>query len=82
MASNPSNTIVIDGKEYSLDDLNDETKQLIGSIRGVDTEITRLRRQLAIAQTARNAYARSVAAKLPKDGEAEAVTVVEESTEA
>ncbi|MCB2075621.1 MAG: hypothetical protein H6917_05990 [Novosphingobium sp.] len=82
MASNPNQTIVIDGKEYALDALNDETRQLIGSIRGVDVEITRLRRQIAIAQTARAAYARSVAASLPKDGEAAAAAEAEATSEA
>ena len=82
MASNPNQTIVIDGKEYALDALTDETKQLLGSIRGVDAEIQRLRRQLAIAQTARAAYARSVATQLPKEGDAAATADAAESTEA
>lgn len=74
MATAPGRrTIVIDGKEYDIDALTDETKQLIGNVQGVDAEIARLRRQLAIAQTARAAYARSVANQLSKDeGEAEA----------
>ncbi|MCB2080231.1 MAG: hypothetical protein KDE55_21360 [Novosphingobium sp.] len=73
MATSP--TITIDGKDYALDALTDETKQLLGSIRAVDQEITRLRRQLAIAQTARAAYARNVARSLPGDSETTPVDV-------
>lgn len=67
MASNPQRTITIDGKSYALDALTDETKQLLGNVRAVDREIARLRQQLAIAQTARSAYARAVADALPKE---------------
>ena len=82
MASNPNQTIVIDGKNYALDALTEETKQLLGSIQGVDSEIMRLRRQLAIAQTARAAYARSVASQLAKEQGAETASEATEAAEA
>ena len=66
MASQPRRTIKIDGKDYALDALTDETKQLLTNIRVVDREIVRLRTQLAIAQTARAAYARAVSDVLPQ----------------
>lgn len=52
--------IMIDDKEYDLDKLSEATKAQITSMRLADAEIQRLNIQLAIAQTARNAYALSV----------------------
>lgn len=49
-------TITINGKTYETETLSDIAKQHIASIRFVDTEIDRLRQQLAVLQTARNAY--------------------------
>lgn len=59
-------TITIDGKQYVLEDLSQNAQQQIGNLRVTDQEIERLNRQLAIAQTARAAYARALAAELPK----------------
>jgi|TARA_R100001440_G_scaffold28026_1_gene45556 hypothetical protein len=58
--------IDIDGKSYELDKLSDEAKSQLGNIRAVDAEIQRLDRQKAIAQTARNAYARALQEELAK----------------
>jgi hypothetical protein len=52
--------ITIDDKEYDLDKLTDATKAQLTSMRLADAEIQRLNIQLAIAQTARNAYALAV----------------------
>ncbi|MCZ4271947.1 DUF6447 family protein [Maritalea porphyrae] len=52
-----NNTITIDGKEFSIDDLSDQAKAQLGNLQAADTEISRLQVQMAIAQTARNAYA-------------------------
>jgi len=49
-------TITINGKTYETETLSDIAKQHIASIRFVDTEVDRLRQQLAVLQTARNAY--------------------------
>ena len=65
-------TIKIDGKDYALDALTDETKTLLSNIRVVDREITRLRQQLAIAQTARAAFANGVKNALPAEEAASA----------
>ncbi|GLQ17213.1 DUF6447 family protein [Maritalea porphyrae] len=51
------NTITIDGKEFNLADLSDQAKSQLGNLQAADAEISRLNAQLAIAQTARNAYA-------------------------
>jgi hypothetical protein len=50
-------TVTIDDKEYDLDKLSDATKGQLTSMRLADAEIQRLNIQLAITQTARNAYA-------------------------
>jgi hypothetical protein len=63
-------TIKIDGKDYALDALTAETKTLLSNIRVVDREITRLRQQLAIAQTARAAFANGVKNALPAEADA------------
>ena len=56
--------IEIDGKEYALDDLSDETKKRLQAIRFTETEIQRLQALLAIAQTARASYAKALAESL------------------
>lgn len=53
-------TITIDNKEYDTEKLSDTTKAQLTSMRLADAEIQRLNIQLAIAQTARNAYALAV----------------------
>ena len=60
-------TITINDKEYILDDLSDAAKAQLGSLQLTDLEIVRLQQQLAIAQTARNAYAQAVNSELPQD---------------
>jgi len=59
-------TITIDNKEYKLADLSDEAKAQIGSIQVVDQKIADLNSQLAIMQTARNAYSQALTSLLPK----------------
>ncbi len=53
-------TITIDGKEYSLDDLNDVAKENVGSLQFVQAEINRLQAQLAVYNTAANAYSKAL----------------------
>jgi hypothetical protein len=53
-------TITIDGKEYDVDTLSDETKAQLGSLQYVDSELARLQAQAATLQTARMAYARAL----------------------
>ena len=60
-------TITINDKEYILDELSDAAKAQLGSLQLTDQEIIRLQQQLAIAQTARNAYAQALNEELPKD---------------
>ena len=54
-------TIKINNTEYNTDTLPDSAKQQLQMLALTDAEIKRLQTQLAIAQTARNAYARALA---------------------
>lgn len=58
--------ITIDGTEYNAADLSDDAKQQIANLRVTDAELERLNIQLAIAQTARNAYAKALSEAMPK----------------
>lgn len=60
------NLITIDGKEYDPEKLSSEAKIQLGALSATDQEINRLKMQLAIAQTARNAYAKALQEALPK----------------
>lgn len=57
-------TITIDDKEYDTEKLSDATRAQLTSMRLADAEIQRLNIQLAITQTARNAYALAVRKEL------------------
>jgi len=58
--------ITIDGNDYALDDLSADARAQIVNLRVTDQEIARLQTQLAIAQTARAAYAQALKAALDK----------------
>jgi hypothetical protein len=58
--------IHIDGKDYDTDARSDDAKAQLQAIQVTDQEIQRLNIQLAIAQTARNAYAKALGELLPK----------------
>lgn len=63
--------ITINGTSYSSAKLSDAAKAQIVNIQVVDAEIARLNQQLAIAQTARNAYSNALISEV-KGGKAEA----------
>ena len=54
-------TIKINNQDYDTDTLPEAAKQQLQMLALTDAEIKRLQAQLAIAQTARNAYARALA---------------------
>ena len=58
--------ITIDGKEYDPEELSAEAKAQLGALAATDQEINRLKIQMAIAQTARNTYAKELQDLLPK----------------
>jgi len=67
MAEDNEQTIKIDDKEYDIESLSDDAKKQIISMRVADQEIIALNHKLAIAQTARNAYAAAIRENLPED---------------
>lgn len=57
-------TLTIDGKPYEADALSKAAKQQLVNLQVADQEIARLKTQLALAQTARNAYGQALKAEL------------------
>ena len=59
--------ITIDGKEYETDSLSDDAKNNVLNVQYCDQKMAELKRELVMAQTARNAYAQALKGSLPKD---------------
>jgi hypothetical protein len=59
-------TVTIDGKEYKLDELSNEAKASLQSIKYVDSEIARLNATVAALKTARGVYAQLISKELSK----------------
>lgn len=57
-------SITINDKEYKLEELSELARTQVANVQIVDGEIVRLQQQLAIAQTARNAYFASLIAEV------------------
>jgi hypothetical protein len=53
-------TITIDGKEYDTDQLSEEAKAQLASIQFVDKKIETLKNEIAVMNTARQAYAKTL----------------------
>ncbi len=60
-------TITIDGKEYELDQLSENARAQLIMLQAAEGEMRRLQQLLAIAQTARNAYAQALKAALENE---------------
>jgi hypothetical protein len=56
--------VTIDGTEYDVESLSDEAKAQLTSLQVVDQKIAEAKQQLAILQTARNAYGNDLKAIL------------------
>ena len=50
--------ITIDGRDYDVEEISENVKAQLTSLQFVDNEIKRLSAQIAVLQTARNAYGR------------------------
>jgi len=66
MAKKDAQTITIDGRDYELAELSETARNQLVNLRVTDQEIQRLNQQLAIAQTARTAYANALKQELPE----------------
>ncbi|WP_295179972.1 DUF6447 family protein, partial [Shimia sp.] len=60
-------TVTIDDVEYPLEALSETARAQLNNLTAVDEEIARLQAQLAIAHTARAAYASVLKSELPKE---------------
>lgn len=58
--------IKINDQEYKIEDLSDEAKAELKGLQVAEIEMKRLNVQLALAQTARNAYMHALQASLPE----------------
>lgn len=64
----PTNPYVtIDGRQFDLSKLSGEARQQAANIQVVDQELARLKTQMLIYQTARNAFALALQQALPKE---------------
>ena len=53
-------SIKIDGKDYDLDQLSDESKNQLSSLQFVQNELKRLNAQIAVYNTAASAYSNAL----------------------
>ena len=67
MADQKEATVNIDDKEYKVDELSEDAKEQLGSMRAAERQMEFSKAQLAIATTARNAYALALKEELAKD---------------
>jgi len=65
MAEEKQAKINVNDTEYNLADLSDKAKIQVQNLRFSDAEIQRLNAQLALVQTARNAYIKALENELP-----------------
>ena len=63
-------TITIDGKEHELSTLSENARAQVVNLRVTDAEIERIKAKLAIFQTARMAYAKTLKDELNKKTQA------------
>jgi hypothetical protein len=61
-----SEKVTIDGREFEVDSLSEDARRLIVRVRLADQRIAQLQQDLAFVQTARNAYGKELAEKLPE----------------
>ena len=57
-------SLTVNGVKYFVADLSEEAKKQVLNVQAAESEINRLQMQLALAQTARNAYQQALKAAL------------------
>ena len=58
--------LTFNGKDYEIDSLSADAKNQLISLQAAEAEINRLQIQIAMIQTARNAYANALQNLLPE----------------
>jgi len=66
-----SQTISIDGVEYTMDNLSENAKAQVLNIQFVDAQLQQLNSELAVADTARIGYTSALKSELAKNKGAE-----------
>ena len=61
--------ITVDGTEYNSEDLSDNGKAQLVSLQFLEQQMAKLKNEIAVYQTARNAYAKALKAELEKANE-------------
>jgi hypothetical protein len=62
----PDTQLTIDGKQYALAALSEPARQQLQMLQMCEQRLQELQRDLAITQTARNAYLRALKELLPQ----------------
>lgn len=60
-------TITINGVNYALNELSEAAKAQVANIQVVDAELAKLQQQVAIFQTARQAYIQALVSSIEAD---------------
>jgi hypothetical protein len=56
--------ITVDGIDYNTEDLTDNGKAQLASLQFLEGQMAKLKNEIAVYQTARNAYAQALKAEL------------------
>ena len=59
--------ITVDGIEYNTEDLSDNGKAQLASLQFLEVQMSKLRDEIAVFQTAKNAYISALKAELQKE---------------
>ena len=59
--------ITVDGIEYNTEDLSDNGKAQLASLQFLEVQMSKLQNEIAVFQTANNAYISALKAELQKD---------------
>ena len=58
--------ITVDGIEYNSEDLTDNGKAQLASLQFLEVQVNKLKNEIAVYQTAKNAYVTALKAELEK----------------
>ena len=58
--------ITVDGIEYNTEDLSDNGKAQLASLQFLETQMKKLKSEIAVYQTAQNSYAAALKSELEK----------------
>ena len=59
--------ITVDGIEYNTEDLSDNGKAQLASLQFLEAQMSKLQNEIAVFQTAKNAYISALKAELQKE---------------